>query len=183
MEPVRFGLIGVGGYARTYFDAILQMEKEGLATFGSVAIRTEGKYPEQEKILAERNVPIRRSFDEMIEKDRDRMEVIGIPTGIDSHRELMIQAADVGLDILLEKPTAATIQDFDAMMETLVRKKRWCAIGFQSQWDSNVVAVKKLVCSGRIGAVKEVVVICNWMRDDSYFTRNVWFGAFRIDRR
>lgn len=181
MKPVRFGLIGVGGYARQYFDRILELEKEGLATFGSVAIRTAGKYPEQEKILAERNVPIRRSFDEMIEKDHDRMEVVGIPTGIDSHRDLMIQAAEAGLDILLEKPTTATIQDFDAMTEALERTGRWCAIGFQSQWDANVVAVKKLICSGRIGAIKEAVVMGNWRRDENYFTRNAWSGAFMFN--
>jgi len=181
MEPVRFGLVGVGGYARIYFDAILQLEREGLATFGSVAIRTPGKYPQQEKVLAERNVPIRRSLDEMIEKDRERMEVVGIPTGIDSHRELMIQAAEAGLDVLLEKPTVATIQDFEAMVETLERTKRWCAIGFQSLWDTNVIGVKKLICSNHIGAVKEAVVICNWKRDDSYFSRNAWAGALKVD--
>jgi len=181
MESVRFGLIGVGGYALSYFDNILDMEKNGLATFGSVAIRTPGKYPEQEKILAERDVPIRRSFEEMLEKDRDRMEVVGIPTGIDSHRDLLIQASEAGLNILLEKPTTATIQDFDAMIEALERTGRWCAIGFQNQWDTNVVAVKKLTCSGRIGAIKEAVVIGNWMRDDKYFTRNAWSGAFMYD--
>jgi predicted dehydrogenase len=181
VEPVRFGQVGVGGYGRQYFQHILALEGNGMATFGSVAIRTPGKYPEQEKVLAEHNVPIRHSLGEMLEKDRDKIDVICIPTGIDSHRDLLIQSAEAGFNVLLEKPTAATIQDFDAMIEVLERTGRWCAIGFQSQWDTNVIAVKKLICSGRIGAIKEAIVIGNWARNDNYFTRNAWSGSFMYD--
>ena len=183
MEPVRIGLIGVGGYARTYFNGIIDLHKQGLLQFTSVAIRTPGKYPEQEKELEGLNVVVRRDFDEMLEKDRDKMEVVGIPTGIDSHRDLMIQAAEAGLHVMLEKPTAATIQDIDAMIRTLDRTGRFCAVGFQGQWDTNVVGVKKAVCEGRIGKVTEAIVLGNWRRLDSYYERNPWAGTFMMDGR
>jgi len=183
MEPVRIGLIGVGGYAAHYLRNILELEKEGVYELASVAIRTRGKYPEQEAKLKGHSAKIRRDFDEMLEKDGNRLEVAAIPTGIDSHRDLTIRAFEAGLNVMLEKPTAATIQDIDAMIAAGERRGRFCAIGVQSQWDTNVTAIKRLIGKGRIGRVREAIVVGNWRRHDSYYERNPWAGAWMLNGR
>ena len=178
-KPIRFGLVGIGGYAATYVKAIEALEQEGMAAFGSVVIRTRGKYPEKEQELVARGVTIRASLEEMLEKDRDRIDIVAIPTGIDAHRTQMIQAVEAGFNVVLEKPTTGTIQDLDAMSEALRRTGKFCAIGFQSQYSPSVMGLKREICAGRLGAVREVIVKGFWMRDDHYYARNAWAGNLK----
>ena len=183
MKPVPIGLVGVGGYAANYLRSILKLEEEGLAALASVAIRTPGKYPREETQIAARGVPIRRDLAEMIEKDGERLELAAIPTGIDSHRELMIQAVEAGLDVVLEKPPAATVQDVDAMLAALERTGRTCQVGFQSQSNPTVQKLKRAICDGRLGRVTEAVVKGRWVRGDDYYKRTPWAGKLMLDGR
>lgn len=183
MKPVTVGLTGVGGYALTYLSRILDLQDKNVVRLISAVIRTPGKYPQQEKRVAERGVTVRRSFDEMLERDGEDIEVAAIPTGIDSHRELMIQAVEAGCDVVLEKPSAATVQDIDAMLAALDRTGKFCTVGFQSQSNPTVLGLKKAVCDGRLGAIKEVVVTGCWKRSNSYYTRNPWAGHFTYKGR
>lgn len=183
MRPVAIGLVGVGGYARSYLRTILALHDEGILALKSVVIRTPGKYPEQEKQVADKGVPVRGSFEEMIEKDGKEIEIAAIPTGIDSHRDLVIQAVEAGCNVILEKPSAATVQDIDAMLGALDRTGKFCTVGFQSQSNPVVLALKKAICDGRLGGTREVVVTGCWERTDSYYARNPWAGRFRLNDR
>ena len=183
MKPVNVGLVGVGGYAKSYLNSLQKLELEGLVKLSSVVIRSAGKYPEEEKSLSEKGVPIRRSLDEMLDKDVERLDLAAIPTAIHYHREQMIQSVNAGLDVVLEKPSAATIQDMDEMLAALDRTGRFCVVGFQNQWNPTVLELKRAVCAGRLGRIEDITVVCNWQRDDDYYIRNSWAGAISMGGR
>ena len=176
---VRFGLVGIGGYGDAYVRAIREIEKEGLGTFGAAVIRTRGKYPETEADLVKRGIPICASLEEMLRSAKGSFDIAAIPTGIECHRDQMIQAVEAGFNVVLEKPSTATVQDLDMMEAALARTGKWCQIGFQSQSNSTVRDLKREICNGRIGRVREVIVKGFWMRDDHYYTRNAWAGKLR----
>ncbi len=176
---VRFGLVGVGGYGDAYVRAIRVIEQEGLGTFGAAVIRTRGKYPDAEADMVKRGIPIRPSLEEMLSLDRGAFDIAAIPTGIECHRPQMIQAVEAGFNVVLEKPSTATVQDLDAMEAALKRTGQWCQIGFQSQSNSTVRELKRQICDGRIGRVREVIVKGFWMRDNLYYARNAWAGKLR----
>ena len=119
----------------------------------------------------------------MIEKDGVRLELAAIPTGIDSHHDLMIQAVEAGLDVVLEKPPAATVQDVDAMLAALERTGRTCQVGFQSQSNPTVRELKQAICQGRLGRITEAVVKVRWVRGDDYYERNPWAGKLTLEGR
>ena len=179
MEPVKLTIVGIGGYGRSYVAASKRMEEEGLAVLHSVAIRNRPKYAKEVKEYEERGVPIRVSFEEMLELDARDVDLITIPTGIDMHRAMMVPAVEAGRDVILEKPPAATIQDIDAMIEALERTGRWCQVGFQNQSKVTVRKLKRLICDGKLGKILSVAVKGLWKRKDSYYNRNPWAGLFR----
>jgi predicted dehydrogenase len=176
---VKFGLVGIGGYGDAYVRAIREIEKEGFGTFGAAVIRTRGKYPDAEADMVKRGIPICVSLDEMLRLPKGAFDIAAIPTGIEVHRDQMIQAAEAGYNVVLEKPSTATVQDLDAMEAALRRTGKWCQIGFQSQSSSTVRELKREICAGRIGRVREVIVKGFWMRDNHYYTRNAWAGKLR----
>lgn len=181
MDPVRFGLVGVGGYGRAYDRALKQMDEEGLGKLTSVVIRNRPKYAERVAELEAEGIPIRASMTEMIEKDGERMDMIAIPTGINNHHTLLAGASDAGYHIVLEKPPTSTIQYMDAMLAALERNNTWCQIGFQNQSKETTRALKRLICDGRLGKIESVAVRGVWMRTDSYYERNPWAGRFKLD--
>lgn len=176
---VRFGLVGIGGYGDAYVRAIREIEKEGLGTFGAAVIRTRGKYPDAEADMVKRGIPICTSLTEMLKTAKGSFDIAAIPTGIECHRDQMIEAVEAGFNVVLEKPSTATVQDLDAMEAALLRTGKWCQIGFQSQSNSTIRELKREICNGRIGRVREVIVKGFWMRDDHYYTRNAWAGKLR----
>lgn len=181
--PVRFGLVGIGGYGAAYVKSILDLEKEGLGTFGAAVVRTRGKYPEQEKVLADRGVPVVGTFKELLALGKSKFDIVAIPTGIEWHREQVIQAVEAGFNVICEKPTTATIQEFDEMAAALKRTGKWCQIGFQSQSQESVISLKRDICAGRLGRIKDVIAIGCWMRDNHYYERNAWAGKLMCNGR
>jgi predicted dehydrogenase len=181
-RPVPVGVVGIGHYALTYVNCMFTMEEEGLGKLGAAVVRTRGKYPVEAE-LVKRGVAIRASMEEMLERDRGRIEMVGLPTGIESHRDQMIQAVEAGMDVILEKPAAATVQDFDAMEAALARTGRFCAIGFQNQYKSTTLALKREIVAGRLGRIRDVTVEGLWQRDDDYYKRTGWAGKLAVDGR
>jgi len=183
MEPVKIGLVGVGGYARAYVNIIEKLQQEELLKWTSVVIRSPQKYPDVVERLKAKGVTIRSSLEEMLETDRGNLELVAIPTGIASHREQMIQAVEAGYDVVLEKPSAATIQDLTAMSAALDRSGKFCQVGFQNQSSPVVRGLKRAICDGRLGRIKEVLVSGMWPRGDKYYRRNPWAGEYMVEGR
>jgi len=180
MLPVNIGVVGIGGYGRTYMRVIETLEGEGVGCLYAAVIRNRPKYAQEAEVLEARGVRIRASLEEMLEKDAQQLGIVAIPTGIPMHRQQMIQSVEAGCDVLLEKPPTATIQDMDAMLAALERTGRWCQVGFQNQAKSTVRALKHLLGEGRLGCIQTVVVKGCWVRRDSYYERNPWAGRLRF---
>ena len=179
MEPVKLTIVGIGGYGRSYVAAAKRVQEEGLAVLHSVVIRNRPKYAKEVEEYEQRGVPIRSSFEEMLELDAGDLDLITIPTGIDMHRAMLIPAVEAGRDVILEKPPAATIQDMDAMIEALERTGRWCQVGFQNQSKVTVRELKRRICDGKLGKITSVAVKGKWRRKDSYYSRNPWAGLLK----
>ena len=182
MDPVTIGLVGVGGYARAYLRVIDILEDEGAMRFHAAVIRNPARYPEDMEKLGKRGVLIRAGLDEMLEKDAADLDLVGIPTGIAEHRDMLVRTVEAGCDAVLEKPTTAAIQDCDAMIAALERTGRFCQIGYQNQAKVTVKALKRFICDGGLGTVRNVAVKCCGFRRQSYFDRNGWAGRLRDDQ-
>lgn len=178
MEPVRFGVVGVGGYAQTHIRAVETLERKGLGRLISVVIRNPEKYREEETRLRGKNVEVYRSFEEMLEGEAGRVEIVALPVAIHQHKEMTIAALKAGYNVIVEKPPAVTIQDLDEMIRAEREAPGFCAVGFQSQSNRTIQALKKLVCDGKLGEIREVIAKGRWRRLDSYYQRNAWAGKF-----
>ena len=181
MKPVSFGVVGVGGYAQMHLRAVKTLEMEGLGKLLSVVVRNPDKYKDKVARLKEENVKIYNSYEDMLENEADRVEIVALPVAIHQHKDMTIAALKAGFSVLVEKPPAVTIQDLDEMIEAERKSSGFCAVGFQSQSENTVRALKRRICDGKLGKIKEVVVKGRWKRLDSYYERNAWAGKFIYD--
>ena len=181
MKPVSFGVVGVGGYARMHIYAVEVLEREGLGKLSSVVIRNPSKYRGEVARLEGKGVNIYRSFEDMLENEAGNVEIITLPVAIHQHKDMTIAALKTGFNVIVEKPPAVTIQDLDEMIRVERESPGFCAVGFQSQSECTVRSLKRRICEGELGEIREVVVKGRWRRLDSYYERNAWAGKFIYD--
>ncbi|MGC9454809.1 MAG: Gfo/Idh/MocA family protein [Phycisphaerae bacterium] len=177
---IRYGIIGIGGYARQLVQAIEDVSASAGCELSAAAVRNPAKYAEQVERLEKAGVEIFTSSEEMLEKCRDRCDGIFIPTGINTHMPLTLATAEKGYHIHLEKPAAGTVQEVDAMIEAVRAAGVHCLVGFQAQHGDDVRFVKDRIVSGRLGKVRTMCCEAGWPRPASYYSRNSWAGKLRI---
>ncbi len=85
------------------------------------------------------------------------------------------RVAPFGVDVLIEKPFAATLQDADRMTRALQSTGRQLAINWPLRWYPTHATAHRCVAEGRIGDIREV----------HYYDGNrgpLWHGADKIER-
>ena len=95
-------------------------------------------------------------YKEMI--DKEQPEIVSVATQPEHRAEIVIYAAEHGARaIYAEKAMAASMEEADAMVEAVERNNVFFNLGTNRRWDPGYDAMKDVVDSGRIGALKTVI--------------------------
>lgn len=164
--PLRTGVLGCGAIAHEH---LAHLETSPLAEVVAVCDRSAAA----RRFAAERyNVPATTS--EAEELFSHGLDVVHICTPPSTHPSLVTAALRAGLDVVCEKPlapdaaTASELLDLaDSLGRTLVESQNL-------RWNDPVLAIDRLVASGRLGEVREVEVALS-------FDLNAAFGDPNLD--
>lgn len=101
---------------------------------------------------------------------RDDVDLVDICTPGNSHAEIAIAALDAGKHVLCEKPLANTVEEAEAMAEAAARARargQVAMVGFNYRRVPAAAYARRLVASGRIGALRHVRVsyLQDWLVD------------------
>ena len=69
---------------------------------------------------------------EMLEEEKNNIDIICIPTSIDSHSDYSVAAMKLGYDVICEKPVTGTIEEALLMKKTADETGRKLCVGFQN---------------------------------------------------
>ncbi|MDZ7361357.1 MAG: Gfo/Idh/MocA family oxidoreductase [candidate division KSB1 bacterium] len=183
MSPIRFTVIGLGGFAEAHLNAVDWLEKQGLAKLaGVIAIEYDRRrFPEKIKKLNERGIPLYSSIADFFQHGKNSAEVLTAPIGIHQHVPVSLAALEAGLHVYCEKPVAATIQEVDQLIAAKKKFGKLVAIGYQYIYSQSIQKLKTRICDGRLGAVKNAALVCAWPRSEAYYGRNDWAGRLQKD--
>ena len=106
-----------------------------------------------------------------------RPDVVQISTPHDQHVDPAIRCLEAGVAVLTEKPVAQDLAAADRLV-------RWSAehpeavvgICFQNRYNTTSQAVRRLLASGELGAVRGAFATVAWHRDAGYYARRPWRG-------
>lgn len=175
-DPVRICLVGTNNFAASHRGSLRTMEAEGLAQLTCAVIRRPDVYTKEVADYQAAGVPVYFSYEEMLAAEKGRVEIVALPAAIPEHSEAAIAALEAGYNVLLEKPPAPVVQQIDAMLEAEKASGKWCVVGFQNQSKCTTRELKQLIGAGKLGTVRQINVMAEWIRDDAYYTRNAWAG-------
>ncbi len=175
---MRYALIGCGRIATNHIKAVVH---NGL-TFAAIC----DAVPEQmEALLAkhglEKDASIVRytDYQKMIEEVKP--ELVGIATESGMHAEIALFCIDRGVNCIIEKPMAMSIEDADEIVRRAKEKNVKVSACHQNRFNVAVQETRKALEAGRFGKLSHGSVHVRWNRNRGYYEQAPWRGLWASD--
>ena len=166
---LKIGIIGTGGISRTHIDgyrrfgaeceivALCDIAPGKAAALGAeLGLDSARAYERAEDLLA-----------------AEDLDLVSIATPPSTHAELTIAALRAGVDVLVEKPMAPSLEECDAMIAAAAENDRILSVVAQNRFRDDMATLKEVLDSGLIGPVSHAQVSSSWWRGTSYY--DLWW--------
>ncbi|TDV63435.1 Gfo/Idh/MocA family oxidoreductase [Pseudomonas sp. LP_7_YM] len=143
---MKIGLIGYGKGGR-FFHAPLIASMPG-TTFAGVVTTS----PERRQDLKE-DYPKVAAFDSMADLVNAGVDAVVISTPLASRHALILQAIELGVPVISDKPFAPNAEDAQALVDAAERRGVLLSVYQNRRWDSDFLTVRKLIDQGVLGQI------------------------------
>ncbi|MCA5892293.1 Gfo/Idh/MocA family oxidoreductase [Isoptericola sp. NEAU-Y5] len=176
----RIAVVGVHSHGASHVRRVLELQRTSRAVLAAVVDPHEPG-PEHEAHAA--GTPWFPTLGDLISAPGAPVDVVVLSTPIPTHLPLARAAMEAGMDVLLEKPTTASLAEHTELVAVAERTGRRCQVGFQTFGSQALPAAADLVARGEIGEVTGIGAVGAWVRTASYWARAPWAGRRRLDGR
>ena len=175
MSTVRIGVIGIGGMGSSHAKRIAAGEVEGAEVTAVCDIEPE-RLARARETLGE-DMPCFENSDALFAahaKD-DLVDAVLIATPHYDHPPLTIEALNLGLHVLTEKPAGVYTKQVREMNAVAAASDRVFGIMYNQRTIASHRKMRDLVQSGEIGEIKRVIyIVTDWYRSQSYYDSGGW---------
>jgi predicted dehydrogenase len=170
----QIALIGISGFGGTHLAHLLALAKDGLLDIAAVVIRSRELEAEQLALLDGYNTRVYLDAEEFFTAEAGKIDMVCLPTSIDSHEPFVIKALNAHMNVLVEKPVSGSVESVERMIAAEKASDRFVAVGFQHFYAPEMVFFRELLLSGRLGKIIDCAATACWPRNDGYYARNNW---------
>lgn len=175
---MKYALIGCGRIATNHVKAVVNNGLEFAAVCDC--------FPENmESLLAkhglEKDASIARYTDYKKMVGEVRPELVGIATESGIHAEVALFCIDHGVNCIIEKPIAMSIEDADEIIRRSEEKGVKVSACHQNRFNVAVQETRKALEAGRFGKLSHGSVHVRWNRNQNYYDQAPWRGKWASD--
>jgi predicted dehydrogenase len=123
-------------------------------------------------IAAQANVPLYRTLDELLARDRPDGIVLATPNRL--HVEHARIGLAAGLPILLEKPIAPTVAEAQSLVDEVERSGAKVLIGHHRAHSPIMARAQQVIDEGRLGKLVAVMGSAVFFKPDAYYASAPW---------
>lgn len=171
MEPVKVGVIGVGGMGGTHCNAVSELAETELVAVADVNENTAREVGEKY------GAKYFTSYEELIEQGG--VEAVAIVTPHFFHPPIAEYAARHGVHVLSEKPIAVTTKAALGMVNSCAEAGVLLGIMFQQRLERWRRKVYDMVHGGELGDVYRISMSAPWYRSQAYYDSGAWRGTWK----
>ena len=172
---LKFVLVGCGRIAKRHSDLLGHGEIQGAQLVG-VCDLDEARA----KTIGEKfDVPYFTDMHEMMTSVE--LDVVSVLTDSGSHADVVVDLAQYGKHIVVEKPIALTLDDVDRMITTCDRHGVKLFVVQQNRFNVPVLKLREALEADRFGKLVMGTVRVRWCRTQEYYDQDKWRGTWARD--
>lgn len=175
---MNYALIGCGRIATNHIKAAVN---NGLNIVAVCDVKEEA----MENLLAkhglEKDASIKRYTDykQMLAENDITLASIATESGI--HAEIALYCIDRGVNVIIEKPMAMSIDDAEEIIRRSEEKNVKVSACHQNRFNVAVQQMRQALEAGRFGKLSHGSIHVRWNRNQDYYTQAPWRGTWAQD--
>lgn len=175
---MKYALIGCGRISTNHIKAALNNK---LQIVGVCDILSEKMEDILKKHELEKDATIHRFTDykELIEKEQP--DLVSIATESGSHAEIALYCIGLGVNVIIEKPMAMSMEDANKIIELSEKKNVKVSACHQNRFNVAVQELRKALETGRFGKISHGSIHVRWNRNKGYYDQAPWRGTWIQD--
>jgi len=166
---IKVGIIGTGNISQAHIESYLTL-KDRCEIVAMCDI-----YPERAHEKIKRNglngVTVHSAHEELLA--RGDIELVSVSTPPQCHAEIAVNAMNAGVNVLVEKPMAASLAECDMLLETQKKTGKILSVMSQNRFFDNIQNVKEVLDADMVGRILHAQVDSFWWRGLSYY--DLWW--------
>lgn len=175
---MKYALIGCGRIATNHIKAVLNNHLEFAAVCDVVPEQMENLLAKHE-LNREESIHRYTDYREMIEKEQP--ELVGIATESGIHAQIALYCIDHGVNVIIEKPMAMSIEDANEIIRCSEEKGVKVSACHQNRFNVAVQQMRKALETGRFGKLSHGSIHVRWNRNQDYYDQAKWRGTWAQD--
>lgn len=175
---MKYGLIGCGRIATNHVKAVLNNNLEFVAA-------CDIEESQINNLLAkhglDKDTAIKHYIDYKKMIEQNKLDLVAIATESGNHAEIALYCIDHGINCIIEKPIAMSIQEADQIIRHAEEKGVKVSACHQNRFNIAVQEMRKAVEAGRFGKLSHGSVHVRWNRNVDYYAQAPWRGKWASD--
>ena len=175
---MKYALIGCGRIAVNHMKAALNNNLDIVAVCD---IDKEKMEAILEKNNLQENKSIKKYIDYKKMIDEEKPELVSIATESGIHAEIALHCIEHGVNVIIEKPMAMSIEDADKIVDLSEKKNVKVSACHQNRFNIAIQELRKAVEADRFGKISHGSIHVRWNRDHGYYDQASWRGTWEQD--
>jgi hypothetical protein len=175
---MKYALIGCGRIAVNHMKAAINNELEIVAVCDVLEEKMEellAKYGLEKDESIKRYTDYKKMVEEM------QPELVSIATESGLHAEIALYCIEKGVNLIIEKPMAMSIEDANKIIDLAEKKNVKVSACHQNRFNVAIQKLRKAVESGRFGKLSHGSIHVRWNRNAGYYEQAPWRGTWEQD--
>lgn len=165
---IKVAIIGAGAIANTHIEGLLKFQEQCQI----VAIADIYADKAREKVTRfGLEAAVFEDYKKLFAETEIDLAVIVTPPF--AHADVTISALNAGVNVLLEKPMATSLEECDAMLAAAEKSGKLLSVVAQNRYKTPMMKLKAVFDSGLAGKIQHAQVDSFWWRGQNYY--DLWW--------
>lgn len=173
---LRYALIGCGRISPNHIAAAIKNELKIVALCDITPENMEDKIL---KFNLSHSIPQYTDYRELLEKEKP--ELVAICTESGKHGQIALDCIEAGINLIIEKPIALSLEEADAIIEKAKAKNVKVSACHQNRFNKSIQKIREAIEEERFGRLLHGTAHIRWNRGEDYYKQAPWRGTWEQD--
>ena len=174
---MKYALIGCGRIAVNHIKAVVENDIDMVA---ACDIKLEKIDQLIEKTNYNKDFKKYTDYKKMVDENPD-LDFVSIATESGIHAEIALYCIDKGINVIIEKPMAMSMEDANKIINLSKEKNVKVSVCHQNRFNIAVHKTRQAMDEGRFGRLSHGSIHVRWNRNKNYYDQAPWRGKWESD--